>query len=179
MSFFCEQINIQPRKYKDLILQQIELNEKRENINIELFELKKKCRKLEKDVINIDKNLKIILNEIKIHKDMEELNNIINEDIKKIDGFDLLSEDEMIIITSKMDKTDYRKYGVLVRFIDLERICKEVIEIKKTYPKWTLTNLESGTQQDTMPPDIFYKYEYKDEYGRYFDIGGIKVISSK
>jgi len=179
MSFFCEQINIQPRKYQDLILQQIELNEKRENINIELFELKKKYRKLEKDVINIDKNLKIILNEIKIHKEMEELNNIINEDIKKIDGFDLLSEDEMIIITSKMDKTDYRKYGVQVRFIDLERICKEVIEIKKSYPKWTLTNLESGTQQDTMPPHIFYKYEYKDEYGRYFDIGGIKVISSK
>lgn len=48
------------------------------------------------------------------------------EDIKSIEKYELLSEDEMIIIHKNMNKT----YGVTDRFVDLERICKEVIDIK-------------------------------------------------
>ena len=50
------------------------------------------------------------------------------------------------------------------------------VEIKKRYPTWQLQNLSKAGQYDAMPPDKFYKYEYKDEYDCYFDIGGIKVI---
>ena len=48
--------------------------------------------------------------------------------------------------------------------------------LKKQYPTWTLTNLASGGQIDTFPPQIFYKYEYKDENDCYFNLGGIQVV---
>lgn len=85
-------------------------------------------------------------------------------DNSSIEGFELLSEDELSVITTNMDRTDYRKYGVPIRFYDLERICREVINIKKKYPKWILTKLARAGQYDTLPPDKFYRYEYKDEY---------------
>ena len=100
--------------------------------------------------------------------------NIIGQDIKNIEDFELLSEDELSIITKNMDRTDYRKHGVSIRFYDFERICREVIAMKKKYPKWTLIDLSRGVgvQYDTLPPHIFYSYEYKDEEGLYFKLGG-------
>ena len=67
-----------------------------------------------------------------------ELRKTIGEDIIK-----LISDDELLIITTKMDRRDYRKHGNYPRFIDLERICKEVIKIKSKYPDWKLKNLNS------------------------------------
>jgi hypothetical protein len=52
-------------------------------------------------------------------------------DNSSIEGFELLSEDELSVITTNMDRTDYRKYGVPIRFYNLKRICREVINIKK------------------------------------------------
>jgi hypothetical protein len=80
---------------------------------------------------NIDKDLEIILKETKRRKDNEDAKNIIGQHIKNIEDFELLSGDELHIITKNMDKTDYRKHGVSIGFYDLERICREVITIKK------------------------------------------------
>jgi hypothetical protein len=57
----------------------------------------------------------------------------------------------------------------------LERICKEVIELKQKYTTWTLKGLKRGGQYDTMPPQTFYRYIYKDDNGFYFTIGGLLV----
>lgn len=116
------------------------------------------------------------MKETKRREDIEESKNIINENIKNIEGFTLLSEDELSIITKGMDRTDYRKHGQYPRFLDLERICKEVINMKQKYPKWKLTSLARGGQYDTLPPHTFYRYEYKDEYGYHFNLGGITVL---
>jgi hypothetical protein len=71
------------------------------------------------------------LKETKRRKDNEDAKNIIGQHIKNIEDFELLSGDELHIITKNMDKTDYRKHGVSIGFYDLERICREVITIKK------------------------------------------------
>jgi len=148
---------------------------KKQTISSERVKVSKILRSLDKDLNDIDINIRIVSNEIKRREELDDTKNIINEEIKNIEGFNLLGEDELLIITTKMDKTDYKKYGSYPRFIDLERICKEVIELKKRYPKWILINLSPGTQDDTMPPKTFYKYKYKDEYNQYFDIEGIKI----
>ena len=88
------------------------------------------------------------------------------EDIKSIEKYELLSEDEMIIIHKNMNKT----YGVTDRFVDLERICKEVIDIKNIYPKWKLINLKIYQQEDLLLPYSHYNYEYKDATGNSFEI---------
>lgn len=168
MSFFCEKIigpDLSEKTIEELISSKTELNNTRLEIGKEYVDIKKKYRSVENEISNIDKNLKIILEEIKRRND--ELT--IDENIKKIEGFDLLSKDELLIITTNMDKTDYRKNGDYPRFYDLERICKEIIVMKKRYPRWTLTNLGRGGQYDTLPPLTFYRYEYKDEFNCSFN----------
>ena len=132
---------------------------------------------LRKNFEETDKNIKLILKEIKRREDNEEAKNIISEDIKSIEEFELLSEDELSIITKNMDRTDYRKHGVPNRFHDLERICRQVIDMKKKYPKWILIDLSRGVgvQYDKFPPHIFYSYEYKDEEGLHFKLGFVPL----
>ena len=121
----------------------------------------------------ITRDQKIILNELQRRDDI--LNSVhVFDDVRHLDGFDLLSEPELTIISTKMDREDYRQHG-RPRWMDVEMICKSVIEMKKRYPTWQLQNLSKAGQYDTLPPGNFYKYEYKDEYDCYFDIGGIKV----
>lgn len=179
MSFFCEEAkpDLSGRTDEELTSLRTELDEKRTAIGSQLVEFKKKLRVLDKEYNDIDKDLKYILKEIKRREDIEEAKNVINEDINKIEGFGMLSEDELSIITKNMDRTDYRKYGNYPRFYDLERICKEVIKMKTRYPKWSLKDLGRGGQYDTCPPQTFYRYEYKDEFGNYFKIGGINIVS--
>lgn len=158
---------------EELVSIQNELNEKKQNIGQERIKVNKTLRLCDSQLKDIEKDLAIILKEIKRREDIEEAKNIIGEDIKKMEGFELLSQDELFIITTKMNRTDYRKYGNYPRYLDLERLCKNVINIKKLYPKWTLTSLAIGSQYDTLPTHTFYRYEYKDEYGYEFNIGGI------
>lgn len=180
MSFFCEESNpdLSGKTNEELVSIQNELNEKKQNIGQERIKVNKTLRLYDIQLKDIEKDLKIIINEIKRRKEIEEAKNIIGTDISSIEGFELLSEDELSVITTNMDRTDYRKHGVPIRFYDLERICKEVINIKKKYPKWTLTSLARGGQYDTLPPHTFYRYEYKDEYGCHFNLGGIQILSS-
>lgn len=181
MAFFSEtqsSLNLSGKTTEELVSIQKELHEKKLNIGSERVKINKTLRLCDIQLKDIDKNLQTISNEIKRREDIEESNNIIIKNIKTIRGFvESLSEEELSIITTKMDKTDYRKYGEYPRYLDLERICNEVIDMKKKYPNWTLTNLANGGQYDTMPPQTFYKYEYKDEHGNYFNLGGITLIS--
>lgn len=180
MSFFLEggkEVDLSGRTIEQLVFIREELNKERTIIGDERAKVNKTLRLCDSKLKEIDNNLKIINREVKRRQDIEEAKNIIGEDISSIEGFELLSEDELSIITTNMDRTDYRNHGVPIRFYDLERICREVINMKKKYPKWTLTSLARGGQYDTLPPHTFYRYEYKDEYGSHFNLGGIKLVS--
>ena len=152
-----------------------QLNTQLNDLKNKRLELNKMRREADKDFDEKTDKLKQIIKEIKRREDLEEAKNIIGTDISSIEGFELLSEDELSVITTKMDRTDYRKYGKYPRYLDLERICKEVIDKKKKYPKWKFTSLARRGQYDTLPPHTFYSYEYKDEYGSHFNIGGITL----
>lgn len=179
MLFSCEESNqdLYRKSTEELVSLKSQLNTQLCEFSIKKQNLDKERRIVTKKIEEIEKNIKLIFKEIKRREDIEEAKNIIGEDIKKMEGFELLSEDELSIITTKMDKNDYRKYGNYPRYLDLERICKEVINMKKKYPKWTLSELSRGGQYDTLPPHTFYKYEYKDEYGCHFNFGGIQVLT--
>lgn len=172
MSFLYETTNLDlsGKTSEELASIKKELDEQKTNINIERLQANKIVRLCDSKIKDIDKDLAMILKEIKRRKDIEELKHIIGENIKNIEGFTLLSDDELSIITTKMDRTDYRNNGQYPRFLDLERICKKVIDMKKRYPKWSLIDLNRGGQYDTLPPHTFYKYEYTDEYGCHFNI---------
>ena len=144
-----------------------ELKTKLTELEKELRCLKKQYSDCDKNCVEIKKHIKNISVEVKRRQDIEEAKNIIGEDIRNIDGFELLSEDELSIITTKMDKTDYRKYGSYPRYLDLERICKEVIEMKKRYPNWILMDLEKSGQTNTIPPQSCYYYKFIDEFAAY------------
>lgn len=178
MSFFCEETNLDlsGKTAEELDSIKKKLTEQKTNVISERRKAIQITHVCDRQLRNIDKDLAIILKETKRREDFEEAKNIIGEDIKSIEGFELLSEDELSIITKNMDRTDYRKHGQYPRFLDLERICKEVIAMKKRYPKWSLTSLARGGQYDTLPPHTFYRYEYKDEYGSHFNLGGIQIL---
>jgi vacuolar-type H+-ATPase subunit E/Vma4 len=141
-------------------------------LNAEYSDIKQKNDELKRDRCELVK--KINSNEIEMVKYKEKITHLTNmaevenvmDYVKNIEGFDLLEKGEITIIIANMDKTDYTKYNC-VRWIDLEKLVKEVINIKKKY-NWTLIYLTSGGRIDTMPPTNFYKFEYKDEDGLMF-----------
>ena len=142
----------------------ISLNEKKRNIKIEREVAKNALRVVEKKLSEVEDNLNRILREFKRREDIAESKTMIGEKEKNIDGFNLLTEDELSVIAKNMNKTDYRKYGQYPRWLDLENIIKTVVEMKKRYPKFTLTNIDIGGQIDVLPPQTFYRYEFTDEY---------------
>ena len=133
MSFFYKEVNpdLSGKTTEELLSLKTELNEKIQNISSERVKINKTLRLYDIEFNNIDKNLKQILNEFKRREDIEESKSILNPEISEIEGFELLREDELSIITKKMDRTDYRKHGVPIRFYDFKRICIEVINMKK------------------------------------------------
>jgi len=115
---------------------------------------------------DIDQNVKKVLNQIKQYDNMEDMKIMIDDNMKYIDGFHLLNENELIAITSNIDKTDYRKFDSGVsRWLDLERTIKRTIQLKKYYPEWTLVKLCQTWARDSIPPLIGYSYVFSDNYG--------------
>lgn len=121
--------------------------------------------------------------EIKKLAEIIEAENVF-ESVQNIEGFDTLLQEELVAISNGMDKTDYSKMDLvrarskesIPRWIDLERLVKEVIGFKKLYPGWILECVERGGQYDTLPPQTFYSYTYKSPHGHYMTFGGIKII---
>jgi len=160
-------IDFSGKTLEELFVLQKELKEKNRIIITERIKAVKIVRDIEQDYKRNDDNLKLILKEIHRHEAIDEAKNIISEDINSIDNFNLLNGDEILLITKKMDKTDYRNYGDYPRWIDLEKICKEVIHMKKRYPNWILMDLEKSRQTNTLPPKSYYYYKFKDEFADY------------
>ena len=113
--------------------------------------------------------------EINNLKKIMEMENIL-ESVQELEGLNSLSQNELTTITKGMDKTDYRKYGKCPRFLDLERLLKEVIEFKKLYPGWLLEDLVNTGQYDTLPPQTFYRYTYKTPQGHLMSNGGMQLL---
>lgn len=88
--------------------------------------------------------------------------NAMLEVIRSITGHTMLSESEMNIIMENMDKTDYTVYGDYPRWMDLERICKEVIEMKANYKTWALEKMCVFKRSGAIPPYTYYRYEFKN-----------------
>lgn len=137
------------------------------NLNKEYSELKEKTDELKrqrnqiaKQIYDNDSIMVGFREKIKHLTYLIEVENVL-DDVKHIEDFNLLERNELAIIISGMDKSDYTKYNC-ARWIDLENIIKEVIKMKKKY-NWKLYSLTKKGQIDTMPPQNLYKYEYKDE----------------
>ena len=178
MSYFCEnkKLDLSGKMIEELNSIQKELIIKKKKITSEKVKLNKSINLYDIQLNDIDKDIQIILKEIKRIEDDEEVKKMLNKDFNKVKGFNLLTASEFLIITKNMDRTDYRKLGAPTRFCHFEEICREVIKIKTHYPTWILTDLIKVVQNDMIPHHIFYRYEYKDENGYTFDIGGLKFI---
>lgn len=121
--------------------------------------------------------------EIKKLKEIIETENVF-ESVQNIEGFDTLLQEELVAISNGMDKTDYSKMDLvrarskesIPRWIDLERLVKEVIGFKKLYPGWILERLVLSGQYNTLPPQTFYKFTYKTPQGHFMTFGGIELI---
>ena len=67
-------------------------------------------KQINSNTIAINASLKIVLNELQRRDDI--LNSVhVFDDVRHLDGFDLLSEPELTIISTKMDREDYRQHG--------------------------------------------------------------------
>lgn len=112
-----------------------------------------------------------LLKEIEQLENMENIKNMIDDNIKNIEGFHLLNENELIAITSNMDKTDYRKYDKTVsRWLDLEKIIKRIIQLKIKHPEWTIVRFHCSGQLDCLPPIRYYAYSFSDNLGSWITI---------
>jgi len=160
-------LNLSHKTVEELFNLQKELKEKNTFLTTERIKAVKVVRDIEKDYKKNHDNLQNILKEIQRHEVVDQAKNMISEDIKNIEDFNLLHGNEVLLITTKMDRTDYRNYGDYPRWLDLEKICKEVIRIKKRYPSWILMDLEKSRQTNTLPPQSIYYYKFKDQFGSY------------
>ena len=139
-------------------------------------EISKKMRLCESAKKNLSKELKRL-------EDIIESENIL-ANVLWIEGVETLSQQELVSISTGMDQTDYRKMDLinatsnteLPRWIDLERLVKEVIEFKKQYPGWILERIQKSGQHDTFPPQTFYKFTYKSPQGHFMSYGGIELL---
>ncbi len=155
----------------------VELRAELIQVDAELKELNKIYIEHRKKVTLCENKKKDLSKEIKKLEDIIEAEDIYTN-VLWIEGFETLSQHELVAITNGMNKTDYREYGSRYpRWLDLERIVKEVIEFKKLYSGWILERLASGGQQDSLPPYTFYRYTYKTPQGHFMSFGGIEVLS--
>ncbi len=144
------------------------LNEQKKTIKREKQIARNTMYIIEQELSDVEDKLKRISQENIRRENIAESKTMIGEKERNIDGFNLLTEDELSVIAKNMNKTDYRKYGQYPRWLDLENIIKTVIDLKNSYPKFTLTNLDIGGQIDTLPPKTFYRYEFTDDCDRTF-----------
>jgi hypothetical protein len=141
-------------------------------LNAELEEAENTYKEYYNYYKNVNRTLKLYETKktsisIKIYelKEMVETSNIFGTLIN-VEGLDTLTNNELGVISKGMDKTDYRmNKNTHPRFIDLERLVKDVIECKTHYPGWILVRLDRAGQYDTYPPQTFYKFTYKTPEG--------------
>jgi hypothetical protein len=162
----------------------VRVREELRQVENQLKELNKIYMENRKKVTSCENRKKELSKEIKKLEDVIESENVF-ESVQNIEGFDTLLQEELVAISNGMNKTDYSKMDLvrarskesIPRWIDLERLVKEVIAFKKLYPGWILEFLSSGGQYDTLPPQTFYRYTYKTPHGHYMSMGGIEHVN--
>jgi septal ring factor EnvC (AmiA/AmiB activator) len=162
----------------------VRVREELRQVENQLKELNKIYMENRKKVTSCENRKKESSKEIKKLEDVIESENVF-ESVQNIEGFDTLLQEELVAISNGMNKTDYSKMDLvrarskesIPRWIDLERLVKEVIAFKKLYPGWILEFLSSGGQYDTLPPQTFYRYTYKTPHGHYMSMGGIEHVN--
>jgi hypothetical protein len=155
-----------------------ELKTKLIKVDLELKTSNAKCQEEKQNLFKINKLRSKIEEQIKHLKDTISTENIF-ETIKDVKDVELLCQSELIAISNGMDKRDWNitKNGECPRWIDLDRLVKQVIEFKKLYPGWILESIKVAGQYDTMPPFNIYTYTYKTPHGHYMTYGGIEHIN--
>jgi hypothetical protein len=162
----------------------VELKDELAEFESEYKDLYKKDNEIRKKMRLCESKKKELSKEIKGLEKIIETENIF-ESVQGVEGFETLLQEELVAISNGMDKTDYKNMEIvrarskaeIPRWLDLERLVKEVIAFKKLYPGWILERIASCGQYDTLPPQIFYKYTYKTPQGHYMSFGGIEVLS--
>ena len=104
--------------------------------------------------------------------------------VLSVDGFDTLATEELTAISTGMDRTNYKTITRAIslrghqipRWIDAERLIKEVINFKKMYPGWVLSKVEIAGQYETFPPKTFYKFTYLTPQGHHMTHGGMREL---
>lgn len=149
----------------------------------EISQIKVESNKFTKEYREIQKKLSLCTEQInQKKKEIKELQKIIESEnvfdsVAGIEGFDTLNADELLAISNGMDRTDYTKYSSNIpRWLDIERLVKEVIEFKKQYEGFVLQRISICGKYDTLPPKNSYKFTYKTPQGHYLSYGGIELI---
>jgi chromosome segregation ATPase len=156
---------------QDLQVKLKELKEEKAKWEKEQKEFNKKYYIIKKTLSGLDSEINTLEKQIKQQKDADTL----QEWLKEMDELhtDALTSDEKIIIVNKMDKTDYRQYDATIkRWLDLDKIIKEVTETKTQYPGWTLKDIQLVMQLDSFPPQNIYHYSYTTPLGHIVSFGG-------
>ena len=165
---------IDPEQAKNKIK---ELEDEIAQIKIEANKLRKEYKEIQKKIVLSDRQINQKNREIKELDRIIETENVFNS-VHDIDGFDILDTNELIAISNGMDRTDYTKYGSTIpRWIDLEKLVKEVIKFKKHYEGFVLDKIVKNGQVDTLPPENIYRFTYKTPYGHYLSCGGVELIN--
>jgi hypothetical protein len=104
------------------------------------------------------------------HYENEKILETMIPSIRQIEGFSIISETEMTIITKGIDKTDYttmletqQQEELPDKWFDLEGILKDIIIIKRKYIDWRLIKVMKKEQyyNDSFPPKNYYEFTYK------------------
>ena len=133
-----------------------ELTIENDKIHSEIWLLKKRQHAIRDQTYDLKKEIAQIQS--------TEFNTLVYEFASIIDGYNLLTSDEIIIITNNMDKVDYTKFEK-PRWLDLEKIIKNIASVKTIYTDWKLISLTKTEQYNVFPPENLYAYQFIDSHG--------------
>lgn len=136
------------------------LIEECELIKKEIAEIASQRKTLIEKLLLKNQQLEEKKNEIE-HYENEKLVEKMLETIKKIDGYAVITSEEMKIIAQGVDKSN-----PIQKWIELEIIIKNIIKIKIKYPEWTLNRLKLIQQENLQLMNEYeYGYQIKDGEG--------------
>ena len=134
------------------------LIEECELIKKEIAEIASQRKTLIEKLLLKNQQLEEKKNEIEYYEN-EKLVEKMLETIKKIDGYAVITSEEMKIIAQGVDKSN-----PIQKWIELEIIIKNIIKIKIKYPEWTLNRLKLIQQENLQLINEYeYGYQIKDD----------------
>jgi molecular chaperone GrpE (heat shock protein) len=151
--YFYEKIKINKTKKK-----MEKLNEECELIKKEIAEISSQWKTLIEKLLLKNQQLEEKKEEIEYYEN-EKLVEKMLETFKNIDGYALITHEEMKIIAQRVDKSNpIRKWN------ELKIIIKNIIKLKSKYSEWSLTSLKLIRQDNLqLMNDYEYGFQMKDE----------------